>query len=228
VYADIKGPFKAFTSVVMNDNTEEMQFVCPAFFFILLGIGTFSLRASDLIDSFSYWWVTFPLMVAPVFLLGWSYQVSRGCENILDVVFGASILIFLTFPLVSFVALLTLYLDGNSDISPVDVMIPVLIMECSFLLVLCGLFSNSGIRRRHLPAFSSFCVVIPLIIFQVLLSVRTEQGWNYGVAFIPIFIGEVAILLLGCSWTAKELNVIPEDIMMCIEDFQSAEASVLE
>jgi len=228
LYADLGGPFKAFVSLIMNDNRKEMQCLCPAWMCILIGLGLFSLRVSNLVLNFSYWWVTFPFMFAPIFLLGWSYQVALGCENVLDIVLGIGTTLFFTFPLVAFTTLLSLHLDGGVDsISPTDVAIPAFISEGAFLIVLCVLFSSKDIRRRHFLAFSSFCVVIPLMIFQVLLLLRPSNDWSYGVTFIPFFIGEVTLLVLGCTVVAKDLQMLPEDFRNWLDPDLSPDTSIL-
>mmetsp|Transcript_19721 Transcript_19721/g.27352 ORF Transcript_19721/g.27352 Transcript_19721/m.27352 type:complete len:436 (+) Transcript_19721:218-1525(+) len=215
LYEDIAGPFKSFVTTVLNDNISEMQYLCPVWILVLLGIGLLSLRVSNLVFSFSYWWVTFPLMIAPALLLGWAFQVASNCENVFDVIFAVGVSMFLTIPLISFTTLLTLYLNGNTDeVDPIDIMVPLFILEGVFLVVLCGLFLNNDTRIRHFYGFSSFCVVIPLMIFQVLLLFRVENNWSYGLTFAPCFIGEVFLLTCGCLWTARDLKLItlPNDV----------------
>jgi len=216
LYEDIGGPFKAFVTTVLNDNISEMQYFCPVWILVLLGIGLLSLRVSNLVFSFSYWWVTFPLMLAPALLLAWAYQVISKCENILDVVFGLGVTMFLTIPFISFTTLLTLYLNGRTDeVDPIEIVIPLFILEGGVGVVLCGLFLNRDARRRHFYGFSSLCVVIPLMIFQVLLLFRGENNWSYGLTFAPCFIGEVFLLACGCVWTARDLQLVPNDVIGC-------------
>jgi len=168
------------------------------------------------VRSFSYWWVTFPLIIAAAFIMCWSYQVASHSQNVFDALLGLGTSLFLAIPLVAFVALLTLHLDGNKEIEMIDIMIPTFISEGVFLLVLCGLLSTDK-RRRYLYTFASFCVVIPLIVFQVLLLLRVSEGWNFAVTFAPCFIGEVALIFCGCTWAARELRMLPEDVMECLD-----------
>ncbi|GAB5357291.1 hypothetical protein AAMO2058_000361800 [Amorphochlora amoebiformis] len=217
-YFRIVGPFKAFSHAFLSDSASEMRFMCPGFMCLLFGIGLFSLRVSSLVLDFSYWWVTFPLIVAPVFLLGWAYQVASHCGNIFDALLGIGVTLFLTIPLLCFATLITLRLDGRGNVSVEDILVPAFVSESVFLVVLCSLLVFTESKKWIFHAFGSFCVLIPLLVFQTLLLYCMRNEWSYGYAFAPVFVGEIALVIFGCLFNATELRIIPEEwFTLCLD-----------
>lgn len=216
IYNDLVGPFKAFTSKVLNDSVPEMHMICPSFLFLLAGIGFFSLRVSGLVISFSYWWVTFPLMIMPTFLLGWAYHIALP-GNLFDILLAIGTTLFITFPLFAFVTLLTLFLDGEHTITAAQIAAPLFITEGMFFFLICTL-SCTDRKRTQIYIFTISCIGIPLMIFQILVILRNNNHWSYGAVFAPCLVGEVALLIFGCLFTTRELKMIPEEILQCLDE----------